>query len=465
MNLRTKANLAIAAFMCACLFPAVGMLLLPEGQATANQRLAPVPTLTTADGKINLEVFQQATDYIADHFAFRQQMITANAALNAALFHVSTEDSVLLGKEGWLFYQQTAADYLHTEPLSQRQLYGAAHTIALMQEYLTARGIQLFVTVAPNKASLYPEYLPDIGQPLDRQADIDRLTPLLSEEGIAYVDLFAALRDQRAQDDTAVHEFLYHRLDSHWNARGAALAHDTLMSALGKTDQTLFFPGDYVFCQNHKGDLYEMLYPAGKELDENVQYQREPVFSYSSNFHSVEDQYIETQNPLKSGSLFMFRDSFGNALYPFLADAYGHCIFSRAMPYQLSLLDASDADTIIIEIVERNLDWLATRAPIFPAPLRILSQMPPIGQAEAAFSITDDGMLEGYLQLTGTLSGKVDAHSPIYIQLDDMLYEASPAGQGEIPFTAYVPRAAYQQAAVLYFADGILYQTPYQAVA
>lgn len=464
MNLQTKANLAIAVFLCACLLPAVGMLFLPEGQAAANQRLAPVPVFIEADGKINPQALQQTTDYIADHFAFRQQMITANAKLNAALFHVSTEDSVLLGKEGWLFYQQTTEDYLHTAPLSDRQLYGAAHTFALMQEYLTARGIRLFVTVAPNKASLYPEYLPNIGQPLDRQADIDRLTPLLAAEGIAYVDLFAALRSQRTQDNTAAHEFLYHRLDSHWNARGAALAHDTLITALGKTDQAFFFPGDYVFCQNHKGDLYEMLYPAGKELDENIQFEREPVFSYSSNFHSAEDQYIETQNPFKTGSLFMFRDSFGNALYPFLADAYGHCVFSRAMPYQLSLLDAADADTVMIEIVERNLDWLATRAPVFPAPLRVLSQMPPVGQAQAEISAVDDGMLEGYLQLAGTLSGKVDDNSPIYVQLDDMLYEASPAGQGDIPFTLYVPHAAYKQAAVLYFSDGILYQTPYQAI-
>lgn len=445
MTEQTKARLAVTAFFAVCVLPAAGMLL-PERMAAANQTLAVPPRLTTAEGKFNPDVLQETTDYIGDHFAFRQELITLEAKLEAKFFRSSAEDSVLLGREGWLFYRETLPGYLHTERLSERQLYGAAHTLSLIQEYAEARGASFLFTVAPNKCSLYPEYLPRVGAPLEGEDDIDRLRPLLEAEGVPYADLFAAFR---AQEDA-----LYHRLDSHWNARGAALAHDTLISALGRTVEP-FFPGGYQTVRNHKGDLYEMLYPTGTELDKNMIFDRAFTFTHVKEPRSPEDQRIETTNAAQSGSLLMFRDSFGNALYPFMAEAFGHAVFSRAMPYQLTLLDG--ADTLVIEIVERNLDRLATRAPVFPAPERGLTGEPPDGSAKAALTIADDGQLPGYLRLEGTLAGAVDEHSPVYVRLGAKLYEACPAGADEGGFTLYAPaEAAARRAEVLYLSRGIL---------
>ena len=135
MTNKTKANLALAAFLTVCLVPSAGMLLLPQGEAAANQTLAQPPRLLLADGSFNSGVLDEVTDYVADHFAFRQEMITASAALDAAVFRVSDQEDVLLGREGWLFYRETVDDYLRTNPLSERQLFGAARTLALLQEY------------------------------------------------------------------------------------------------------------------------------------------------------------------------------------------------------------------------------------------------------------------------------------------------------------------------------------------
>lgn len=445
MTEQTKARLAAAAFLTACVLPAAGMLL-PERAAAANQTLASPPRLTTAEGKLNPDVLQEAADYIGDHFAFRQELITLEARLEAGLFRSSAEDSVLLGREGWLFYRETLPGYLHTERLSDRQLYGAAHTLALVQEYAESKGASLLFTVAPNKCSLYPEYLPMVGAPLEGEDDIDRLLPLLEAEGVPYADLFSAFR---ARD-----EVLYHRLDSHWNARGAALAHDTVTAALGLPFEP-FFPGTYQTARTHKGDLYEMLYPTGTALDENMTFDRPFTFSHVKEPRSPEDQRIETVNPAQSGSLLMFRDSFGNALYPFMAEEFGHAVFSRAMPYQLSQLDG--ADTLVIEIVERNLDWLAARAPIFPAPERGLTGEPPEGTARAALTTEDDGLLPGFVRVEGALTGGADDDSPVYVRLEDALYEACPVGAEAGGFTLYVPaEAASERAEVLYLSEGAL---------
>ena len=454
MNAKTKARLAVTAFLAACLIPSAGMLVLPPETVAANQTLSPQPRLFLEDGSFNTQVLEEVTDYVADHFAFRQELITAGAVLDTALFHVSSEEDVVLGKGDWLFYRETLEDHLRTNPLGEQQLFGAARTLSLLQEYAADRGARLYVTVAPNKASLYPEYLPEVGVPLEEESNVERLVFYLAEEGVPYLDLFTPFQEED--------EVLYYHTDSHWNVRGAALAHDTLIAGLNKTDQEPFFSGAYHQGDPHLGDLYEMVYPTGRKTEADAAYDREFSFSYARPIRSAEDQLIQTENPGQSGSLLMFRDSFGNLLHTFLADAYGEACFSRAMPYTMSLLEQTGADTVLIEIVERNLEWWATQAPIFPAPERVLNGIPPQGEAQAQLTSVEDGMLEGYTRLEGRLIGMVDSDSPVYVQLGGHLYEASPVGEtGEgTPFTLYVPaELASSEGVVLYQAGGQLQET------
>ena len=62
MTQKTKARIAITAFMAACLIPSAGMLLLPQGEAAANQTLAPAPRLFLEDGSFNTQVLDEVTD-------------------------------------------------------------------------------------------------------------------------------------------------------------------------------------------------------------------------------------------------------------------------------------------------------------------------------------------------------------------------------------------------------------------
>lgn len=56
--------------------------------------------------------------------------------------------------------------------------------------------------------------------------------------GVTYLDLFSLLGGQE--------ETLYFRGDSHWNGRGAALAADSILEALGRPSPGFYngpFPG------------------------------------------------------------------------------------------------------------------------------------------------------------------------------------------------------------------------------
>ncbi|WP_281692152.1 alginate O-acetyltransferase AlgX-related protein [Agathobaculum desmolans] len=338
-----KYRIFTAAFVLLCLIPSVGMLCLPPTKAAANEQLAPVPQLQTPDGSWNPAVLEEATDYIADHFALRQEMVTLNAALHTGLLATSPAEKVICGTDGWLYYTETLTDYQHKPVLTEEQARETAALLAEMQAYCEARGARFLFTIAPNKNSLYPEHMPGRYLQAEMPNHYAMLRPYLEEYGVHYADLFTFLS---AQDET-----LYLKTDSHWSNRGAALAHDFLMQQL-ELPHTAFAQAPYTTANTHRGDLYEMLYPAGKALEAQQQYQM--TFTYVREPRTAEDILIETTKAdAPNGRLLLCRDSFGNALHPFLAEDFRETVITRQMPYPLE--QVQEGDTVIIEIVERNL--------------------------------------------------------------------------------------------------------------
>ena len=338
-----KYKIFTAAFLLLCILPSAGMLFLPPTEAAANERLTPVPQLKNEDGSWNQNVLDDATNYIADHFALRQEMVTANAMLQTGLLATSPAEDVIYGRDGWLYYAETLDDYQNRATLTDEEVRQIAQTIADMQAYCEARGAQFVFTIAPNKNSLYPEHMPARYLQSDSPGNYEKLKPLLEEYGVHYADLFTFLSEQD--------EILYLKTDSHWTNRGAALAHDLLMETLG-LPHTAFAEAEYTTAETHRGDLYEMLYPKGTAREAQQAY--ETTFSYVSEPRTAEDILIQTTSPdAPNGRLLLCRDSFGNALHPFLAEDFREATITRQMPYPLEQVQAGD--TVIVEIVERNL--------------------------------------------------------------------------------------------------------------
>lgn len=328
----------ISLFLLLCLIPSVGMVLGFESAAGANEILSPAP-------RFGLNMLNETADYVADRFALRQHCITLWSGLNEKLLRTSAEDQVLLGKDGFLYFSETLDDYTGAA-LSDGELRQIAQRLADLQQELEAEGKAFVFTIAPNKNSLYPDRMPENIENRHENGNAVRLIPYLAAYGVHYADLFAPLSQ----------ELLYFRTDTHWTARGAALGADTLLAALGRNS-------DYAahrFGQEglHKGDLYEMLYPTlpGREA--------ETVDLSGLSFRALGDinggnaVTIRTESDSGSGKLLCWRDSFGIALYPYLADAFETATFSRAADYDLSRFADAEYDTVILEIVERNLPRL-----------------------------------------------------------------------------------------------------------
>lgn len=401
-----------ALFFAACLAPGASMLLLGSSPAAANEVLALPPRLTTPEGSLNRNLLSDAADYFSDHFAFRQELVTADSAMKSALFHTSAQPDVALGQDGWLFYAETLDDYTGADNITPRQAYCIARSLRLAQDFAAEGSAKFVFTIAPNKLSLYPQHGPSGLKRADATA-ADLAIEALAREGVAYADLFGPLGKQE--------EEMYLKLDSHWTNRGAALGHDVLLDSLGLTGSAFEKPGTYQ--ETHQGDLYEMLYPASSKLDRQFEFDGPLQFEYASPIRGADDLRIQTTSGGEAGPLLMFRDSFGNALHSLMAESFSEALFSRAMPYNLNLMDQIDAQYVVVEMVERNLPLLADAPFQMPAPAVDMAQ-PPWGEENLLrsenFCLGERNIWQEpvgeYTKITAFNTGEAcDTDSPVYL--------------------------------------------------
>ena len=434
--------LFVAAVAGICVVPTLVMPWQTE-KAVGNEKLASMPELFEEEGSFNTSILNEFSDYFADHFGFRHEMITLNDRLTGTVFRAIDSSSVLLGKDGWLFYKSTLENYTGADLFTPRQSYAAAHVLQLMQESCAQNDIRFYFTVAPNKNSLYGNQMPS-RYPAAQSRSIEKLKQQLAAQNVRYIDLFAPL--------SASDEPLYYRLDSHWNMQGAQLAAQTLLTELKGTAPD-FDTAKTGETTPHTGDLYAMVYPSGTETEPDAVY--DFSYTYDETFRSADDITIHTQNADAEGSIFVYRDSFGINLHPFLAQSYANACFSRNMPYRMSAVSAEQPDVLLVEIVERNLNWLLERAPELPAPDR--QNVNAVDTGETVAAARKDGNLEGYFCISGDLSQqKLDDETPIYILTPEAAYEASPSGDGKQPFTAYLSEELYGQTLrVAFQSDGV----------
>lgn len=428
MNKNGLYGFFILFFMTICILLSVGMFFTEQPKPRANEILAPKPLLKLPEGGINKNYLQNVTDYVSDHIAFRAELITIHNSILSKVFDTSASKDVILGKQNWLYYKDTEDDYLGKNILSDAEIEIISNNIKMMQQYVEAQGAKFLFFIAPNKNSLYGQYMPKLGAKFSQQSNAEKLMSALQKQNVNYIDFFAVFDEKE--------EILYHRLDSHWNNKGAALARDTILETLKIEHNIKWYDVAYDIVKNHRGDLYEMLYPVGKELDDNIVFQKEFEFIADNEIHSPDDIQIDTTNETKQHSLLMFRDSFGNALYPFMADSFGHSRFSRKMPYNLTMMEEVNADVVIVEIVERNIANLAKYAPIFPSPV-LEVDMTQLQQLDFYDVVVEKSDLEGY----SCIKGIVKQQGKVYIQWQNQIYEAfvTTQQQNEQIFTVYVP--------------------------
>lgn len=432
----------ILLFLFVSLVPSAGLFFTGIREPSENRDTAQIPRLHTEYG-LNPYFLNDAGKWYEDHFAFREEAVTGYALLLGKGFSVSAQEGVIAGTGGWLFYKDSLADFQGTEPMTGRQLFDVAHSLAMVQAYAHQNGTDFAFAAAPNKNSLYGAYMPYYYQPQHRgKSNLERLEAYLQSEQVNYISLYKCF-----QNDSRV---LYHKRDSHWNNIGAALAADRILSGIGKAHAS-YEDREYTARKDFQGDLDRMLYPSMPVLEEEIYYNPAPQFSYCGDVESNFDPKISTRSD-GDGSLVMYRDSFGNSLLPFMAEAFENAWFSRALPYRLQDLSEHGADALVIERAERFLPDMAQQAPEMEAPA-VVWDAAVMGAAIKAECLKETVKGE-YTLVTGKLPMPViKEQSRIYIRTgQDKCYEAFPvsAADGQEGFSLLLRTVELQDAGRMY---------------
>lgn len=222
-----------AAFMLMLVLPLVFTNFRPGVvSAIENRTLRPFPALFGGDGERNKNFNPEFESWFNDHVGFREEMFTANAALQYNLFHSSTNSGVVTGRDGWLFYtgdnnlEIAAGEYPNFD---ENILADICRKQQYIQRALAAQGIEYVIILPSSKVSIYPEYLR--GDFEIRKTPVDTLADYLEENSSLKV---VRLKQALLENKEANGELLYYQTDTHWNAYGTYVAYCEIVRRLNE---------------------------------------------------------------------------------------------------------------------------------------------------------------------------------------------------------------------------------------
>lgn len=374
----------IIIFFAVCITPLAMFPFVQNTDMIEKTELASVPHIFK-NNSINTGFSSDCNDYINDHFPYRSEMLFASNHMLSDVFK-SPSANVITGSRGWLFYEETADDYMGTNLMTDNELDSMVVTLSLINEQVSANGGHFVFAPVPNKNSIYSNFMP-IFYPKAASGNLERLYTRLEKSDISYVNLKSKFLQAISFDNSSLNNpkvTYYHKKDSHWNNLGAELGYNTIMEAIDDD----FIPSNLTYTASYfwDGDLEKLLYPkwGAKDLQYAMDY---PLTPYEFIKPSVpmdtdtllaelmsdkeeNDSMIVTKHldsPTES-ELYMVRDSFGRALLPFMINRYDTATFARTdCPYIATLNEGCD---VVYEIVERNLNNVISTAPYMYAPLR-----------------------------------------------------------------------------------------------
>ena len=342
----------VIAVIAACLVPSVLMFCGFKNANRENRPLAQLPKLIV-DGKLNEGFASGLDDYVDDRFALREYLVTAFNAADVALLHDFNGTNAVIGKDDNIFYAETLNDYLGIDQLDREQVASIAAYLSDISADLASRGVKFAFMTAPNKATIYPELMPDRLVTTDTPRSIDLLSEALNERGVACIDAKSLLTEAKA--DRAV----YYKHDSHWNNYGAMLVYNSIAERFGLEQ---YDPLTYTTMTDRTGDLHNFVYPSTVFPEERIIY---PDFnSYKSKrpINFERDKEVETTSDVNGLTMLVYHDSFGRSLQPILSQSVGRLCMNSYFPYNLDYIEKTEPDLVLIELVERNLDLLYEHA-------------------------------------------------------------------------------------------------------
>lgn len=354
-----KEPIIVAMFLLALILPLSGMMFKLDQYKIPwkHPKPAVAPELT-----LSIRTIQKFPDsftrYFNDNFGFRNALIRVNAFIKFNLLGVSPSSESVIGKDGWLFYalEGPIVDYPGVTNYDLRSLDKWARTLEIKRAWLEKQGIGYIFVVAPNKSTIYGEFLPDVYK-LSRNAALDQFYDyVIKHTKVEIVDTQKALLAAKPK------ERVYHKTDTHWNAYGAFIACNQVMKSVAKRFPliTLDSLENYTVTKKMIDGMVLASMMGGPEfIRENsimLEHKHNAFISFEYMDRGSTKPVLFSQNAPTLPRTIIFHDSFFRSVAPFLAPHFQYSRYywqnwNTSTPIE-DIISSQKPDIIIEEVAE-----------------------------------------------------------------------------------------------------------------
>lgn len=357
--------LLIVAFLLAISLPWPGMYLLHRTTSIAktNERVMAHPPAPRSFLAVLNYPFAYR-DYFVVNYAGRRQLITAHGLWKVQGLHVSPSAKVVLGPDGWMFFNDPTHYRRDILPFTPPELERWRTVYEKRRDWLAARGIRYLVVIPPEKFTLYQEYVPVGYGLIHRPSRLDQFVAYMDAHStVEILDLRPALRAKKGE------YLLYRKTDAHWNQLGGYVGYCAVIERLRKWYPALQpMPIEHFTIVQRpigNGDATVAL-GLGERITEPIPC-LEPHTPYRARFDGgisssvyndtriVRDFMISHCPHADIPRAVILRDSFMYALMPFLSEHIGRAVYRWEFYFDPATIEREHPDIVIQERMERAL--------------------------------------------------------------------------------------------------------------
>ena len=260
------------------------------------------------------------------------------------------------GKQGWLFLENDTNNIIEQITgrliFSDKELSQWKQLLEMRNYWLSQRDISYFFLVAPNKACIYSEYLPDSIQ-LAHDRCINQLISYLSQHSsfnlvYPYAELINAKQEM----------LVYYLKDTHWNTFGGYIAYQALLSEISKSHALPTVPRSAItfeqgFDPTALGDLGLPLNLPGDFGINTTLLERQSECVLNNQITNTGNLMLFENKNKDLPKAVMFRDSFAEPLLELLAESFSRLLVIWQPNIDYTIVQDEKPDIVISQQVER----------------------------------------------------------------------------------------------------------------
>jgi len=365
------ATVRIVAFMAGIWLPLAATFWASGGgrmDATEKRKLAALPKFKLTRERLNAYP-SEFNRYFDDNFGMREKLVALHSYLKGIVLGVSPVRDAIIGKDGWLYLGgANIAEYRNARPFTEAELRQWRDVLVAKRDWLAQRGVRYLFVVAPDKHTIYPEYMPNRLNKVSSRSCLDQLiTYVKANSDFEIVDLRPALNAEKATVR------VFHKTDTHWNDRGAFVAYREIMRAasallpeLKPRDEADFRAVEYpdagldianmMGLRAVMGERLLRLEPKFQPCAQSAAITLRPDLQWPK-YEPGHEAYAKECGTARLKAV-VFQDSMGTALVPYLSEHFRRTAYIWDYPNRIVMNAATVSehpDIVIEERVERHL--------------------------------------------------------------------------------------------------------------